>query len=204
MIGGYDEGYEKCSCFWGTEPGSFVKLITQYETSFADRKLLDAGCGEGKNAVFFARLGAIVDAVDVSADAIRNGRRIWKQEAKVRWIIADIRHLKLPQKYDVAIAYGLLHCLADRSEVLAAISALQAATVRGGYNILCAFNNRYQQLAKAHPGFHPCLLDHRDYLSQYASWNVIAQYDADLTERHPHNNIDHTHSLSRLLAKRVT
>ena len=204
MSGGYDEGYERCGCFWGTEPGSFVKLMTHYVTSFAGRRVLDAGCGEGKNAVLFARFGANVDAVDVSSVAIENGRRVWKQEATIRWIVADIRHLNLPQKYYVAIAYGLLHCLSDRTEVLAAISALQAATVRGGYNILCAFNNRHQELDKAHPGFHPCLLNHRDYLSAYESWHVLAQSDSDLTERHPHNNIDHTHSLSRLLATKVT
>ena len=178
--------------------------MTRYETSFAGRRVLDAGCGEGKNAVFLARLGANVDAVDVSRVAIENGRRIWKQEARVRWIVADIRDLKLPQEYDVAIAYGLLHCLAGRPEVLAVVSALQAATVHGGYNILCAFNNRHQQLAKAHPSFHPCLLDHREYLSPYESWHVLAQSDSNLTEQHPHNNIAHTHSLSRLLAKKVT
>ena len=127
MSGGYEEGYERCSCFWGTEPGSFLKLMTHYETSFTGRRALDAGCGEGKNAVFLARLGANVDAVDVSPVAIENGRRVWKQEEKVRWIVADIRYLKLPQKYDVVIAYGLLHCLTDRTEVMATISALQAA-----------------------------------------------------------------------------
>ena len=78
--------------------------MTRYENSFAGRKVLDAGCGEGKNAVFLARLGADVDAVDVSIVAIENGRRMWKREAKVRWIVADIRYLKLPQKYDIAVA----------------------------------------------------------------------------------------------------
>ena len=203
MNGRYDEGYKRCGCFWGTEPGSFLKIMTQHETSFVGRRVLDAGCGEGKNAVFLARLGAIVDAVDISSAAIENGRRIWKQESKVRWIIMDIRHIKLPQKYDIVISYGLLHCLADRTEIMTVISDLQTATVCGGYNILCAFNNRYQQLDKAHPGFHPCLLDHREYLSKYKSWRVLAQSDSNLTERHPHNNIDHTHSLSRILAKKI-
>ena len=203
MSGGYDDGYEMCDCFWGTEPGSFVKLIMHYENSFTGRRVLDAGCGEGKNAVFFAGFGAKVDAVDVSTIAIKNGQRAWKQETKIRWIVADIRHLQLSQEYDVAIAYGLLHCLSDRTEVLTAIASLQAATVRGGYNILCTFNNRHQQLEGAHPGFDPCLLDHREYLSKYSSWEVLLQSDSDLTERHPHNNIEHTHSMTRILAKKV-
>lgn len=203
MSGGYDDGYKLCDCFWGTQPGSFVKLVTHYESSFTGWRVLDAGCGEGKNAAFFARLGANVDAVDVSTNAIKNGRKAWKQEAKIRWIVADIRVLKLPQIYDIAVAYGLLHCLSDRTEVLATIASLQAATVHGGYNILCAFNNRHQQLEEAHPGFHTCLLEHREYLASFASWEVLLQSDSDLTERHPHNNIEHTHSITRILAKKV-
>ena len=204
MSGGYDEAYKRCGCLWGTEPGSFLRLLTHYVPSLTGQRVLDAGCGEGKNAVFLAQLGAIVDAVDVSVVAIKNGRKFWKQQATVRWVVADIRHLKLTHKYDVAIAYGLFHCFPDRAEVLAGISTIQAATVRGGYNIVCAFNNRHQQIGKAHPGFRPCLLDHREYLSAYESWHVLAQSDLDLTERHRHNNIDHTHSLSRILAKKLS
>ena len=201
--GGYDEGYKSCGCFWGTEPGSFLKLLMRYETSFIGRRVLDAGCGEGKNAVFLARLGADVDAIDVSAVAIKNARRAWTERPDVHWFVTDIRRLELPDNYDVVVAYGLLHCLSDRAEVLAVVSAIQAATVPGGYNVVCAFNSRRQELQEAHPGFNPCLLGHDEYLSLYASWGVLAQSDSDLTERHPHNKIEHTHSMTRILAKKI-
>ncbi len=202
MSGGYDEGYRRCPCFWGTSPGSYVKILTRYVRSFDGLKVLDVGCGEGKNAVFLAGLGAVVDAVDVSPAAIENGTRMWGKVSKVCWMVADIRELELSQEYDIVVAYGLCHCLNDSTEVSTVVAKLQAATARGGYNVLCAFNDRGQDLLSAHAGFEPCLLGHSDYLSQYASWTVLAASDSDLTERHPHNGIDHTHSLTRILAKR--
>lgn len=203
MSGGYDEGYSRCPCFWGTEPGSFVKLLTLHVPEFAGQNILDAGCGEGKNAVFLARLGAHVEAVDTSARAVANGRSAWDSDAaRVSWRVADIRKMMLqPDHYDIVIAYGLLHCLAQRHEILSLISRLQSATRRGGYHVVCAFNDRHQQL-HAHPGFHPCLLTHQEYLAAYSTWQVIAASDSDLTEAHPHNRIQHTHSLSRILASK--
>ena len=154
MSGGYNEGYERCSCFWGTEPGSFLKLITHYETSFTGRRALDAGCGEGKNAVFLARHGANVDAVDVSPVAIENGRRVWKQEEKSPLDCGGYPVSKAASRSTtLSSRTACSTALLTEREVMATISALQAATVRGGYNILCAFNNRHQQLNKAHPRF---------------------------------------------------
>ncbi len=204
MNGGYDEGYRRCGCFWGTTPGSYLNALVRDLGSFRGLRILDAGCGEGKNAVFLARRGAIVDAVDVSTIAIENGMRTWGRQGNVRWMVADVRDMALECDYDVVVAYGLLHCLADSSEVATVVSRLQEATAVGGFNVLCAFNDRRQELAEAHPGFVPCLLRHPDYVEFYASWKVLAASDEDLTEEHPHNNIEHTHSMTRLLARKHT
>ena len=51
MSGGYDEGYIASDCFWGEEPGSLIRQLGEVLTDFAGLSVLDAGCGEGKNAV---------------------------------------------------------------------------------------------------------------------------------------------------------
>jgi SAM-dependent methyltransferase len=203
MNGGYDDGYSQCDCFWGIEPGSFVKLMSAHLHAPQDLKVLDAGCGEGKNAAFMAGLGASVDAIDVSELALRNGRRQWNSASRINWRCADLRNMALPgDYYDVVIAYGLLHCLRDREDVFNLLTRLQDATAPSGVNIICAFNSRFQEL-DAHPGFQPCLLDHGEYLSVYSSWEVLASSDQDLTERHPHNELEHTHSLTRIFARKA-
>lgn len=72
----------------------------------------------------------------------------------------------------------------------------------GAYNVICAFNVRRQEL-DAHPGFSPTLLSHEDYLAAYASWDLVKESDSDLTETHPHNNLEHTHSMTRILARKT-
>lgn len=203
MNGGYDDGYRACPCFWGTDAGSFVKLLTGHVKKLSALRALDAGCGEGKNAVYLAQQGAVVDAIDMSELAIQNGQRVWADVPGVRWQVGDIRNIAFPNEhYDVVVAYGVLHCLSSKGALADVLARLQRATRIGGYFALCAFNSRRQDL-RAHPGFEPCLIAHSEYVAAFSDWNVIAETDSDLTECHPHNNIVHTHALTRILARRV-
>jgi tellurite methyltransferase len=203
MSGGYDDGYRKCPCFWGTEPGSFVRLLGDYISSFAGLAVLDAGCGEGKNAAFLAAAGAVVDALDISTLAIENGLKYWAEYIGIRWRVADIRESDFPKDhYSVVVSYGLLHCMSSAKEINDVIVRLQNATRVGGYNVICVFNDRRQEL-HAHPGFSPSLLPHSAYQAAYSSWEVLKESDSDLTECHPHNNLKHTHSMTRILARKL-
>jgi 2-polyprenyl-3-methyl-5-hydroxy-6-metoxy-1,4-benzoquinol methylase len=201
LNGGYDEGYRKCPCFWGREPGSLVNRLAYYLPDAKGLNILDAGCGEGKNAVYFGQQGANVRAVDVSELAIRNARSAWSDVGQIAWEVSDVRNLHLDdQAYDVIIAYGLLHCLESVEEISNIVYRLKRATKIGGYNIICAFNNRSQDLS-AHENFHPCLVPHTQFLALYSDWRVLDDSDTDLTEKHPHNNIEHTHSMTRLIVQ---
>jgi SAM-dependent methyltransferase len=199
--GGYDEGYRACSCFWGTRPGSFVLKAAKVYGTLNGACALDVGCGEGKNAVFLADLGAHVTAIDISDAALANALRLWPENHRITWTRADVRSLDMSRPFDLVVAYGLLHCLRSEAEVAVVVSTLQALTRKGGLNVVCAFNDRSQDL-RAHPGFSPCLLPHSAYVNFYRSWEIIAEADADLVETHPHNGIEHSHSLTRILARK--
>jgi ubiquinone/menaquinone biosynthesis C-methylase UbiE len=201
--GGYDEGYSACSCFWGREPGRMVKRLLEAGPEVTGLRILDVGCGEGKNAHALASVGAQVTAVDCSALALRNARAAWPEDS-VEWIEADVREARWPaESFDIVIAYGLLHCLLNRCDVKAVVSCLQTATQIGGRHVVCAFNSRRQELRGAHRGFEPCLLSHDDYLAFYAGWSVEQASDEDLQETHPHNRIAHVHSLTRIIARKL-
>jgi 2-polyprenyl-3-methyl-5-hydroxy-6-metoxy-1,4-benzoquinol methylase len=202
MRGGYDEGYKACTCFWGRQPGRLVIRLYEHIHTFAGLRVLDVGCGEGKNAAFLAGHGAEVSAIDVSAAAIRNAKMAWPELDRVAWEVADISALKLTSdSYDVVVLYGILHCLDSADEVRAIIERLGQATRAGGYHVVCAFNDRRQEL-HAHPGFSPTLLKHEAYLDLYRGWHHLFATDTDLYETHPHNNIPHTHSMTRIIAQK--
>lgn len=203
MSGGYDDGYSKCPCFWGSEPGSLIKIIEQEVDCFSGLEVLDAGCGEGKNAAYLSRYGANVIAMDVSELAIQNAVSAWGALERVEWVRADVRGTEYPAKsFDIVIAYGLLHCMESEAEVLSVTSSMQAWTKKGGMNVICAFNGRRQELSAAHPGFEPALLAHDKYLSLYRGWEIIYATDEDLYESHPHNEVPHVHSMTRMICKR--
>jgi tellurite methyltransferase len=201
--GGYDDGYRTCPCLWGKEPGSYVKLLLSRMKSFDGLHFLDAGCGEGKNAAFIAANGGSVEALEISDLAQENGLKAWGSNSLITWRSGDIRQSELTtEAYDVVVAYGLLHCLSTEAEIAQVLNNLKRATRVGGYNVVCAFNRRHQEL-EAHPGFSPMLLAHDDYIGAYAKhWEIIASSDSDLVETHPHNGIQHTHSMTRLLVRK--
>ncbi|MDP9334288.1 MAG: methyltransferase domain-containing protein [Actinomycetota bacterium] len=199
--GGYESGYRACSCFWGTTPGSYVSLLTETR-DLSGCIALDAGCGEGKNAAHLANGGATVDAWDISERAIQNGKALWGNVPSIRWRSCDIRATEIRERYGVVVAYGLLHCFRSETEVRDVLDRLQRATHIGGYNVLCCFNSRCHDLNGAHPSFAPLLLPHDYYASYYATWDILAVSDSDLAEVHPHEGIDHVHSLTRVLAQR--
>jgi cyclopropane fatty-acyl-phospholipid synthase-like methyltransferase len=205
MNGGYDDGYKSCSCFWGKQPGSLVKHLSQYIEDYSCVRVLDVGCGEGKNAAFFAQQGAKIDAFDVSQEAILNAKHAWADcESNITWGCFDIRHVELNvEKYDVVIGYGLLHCLSNYEEIKATVKKMQLATQIGGYHVICSFNDRLQDLS-AHPNFNPTLINHNLYLHLYRNWDILNISDSDLKEEHPHNKIPHMHSMTRILARKMS
>jgi SAM-dependent methyltransferase len=201
-IGGYEDGYRACPCFWGRAPGSLLPRLRDHFPDLAGSDVLDAGCGEGKNAAYLARCGAKVLAVDISETALANARVAWADTPLIDWRHGDIRTINFDgNSFHVVLAYGLFHCLNGKGEVEDIVRRLQAATVPGGYHVVCAFNDRAQDL-RAHPKFEPTLLAHDWYLNQYQGWDVLYASDEDLHETHPHNGVPHAHSLTRILARK--
>ena len=203
MNGGYDDGYKACPCFWGKTPGSMVKQLASELQDLTGLTVLDMGCGEGKNAAFLANLGCLVRAVDISEFAIGNAKRAWGDVLNITWEVGDVRNLSFgPGQYNIVLAYGLLHCFRNEEEINDTVRKLQMATRPAGFNIVCALNDRFQQL-DAHPGLEPCLVAHGRFLGLYSSWHLIRATDSDLIESHPHNLLEHRHSMTRILARKA-
>ena len=74
---------------------------------------IDLGCGTGRNAVYLAKMGYHVDAIDLSETAIGQARSLAQQsKVDVDFIVGSIFNLTLPgSHYDLAYDAGLLHHL---------------------------------------------------------------------------------------------
>lgn len=199
--GGCDRGYGLTTCLWGTEPEPLVvELSDSLPTEGAS--ILDAGCGEGRNAVHLARCGARVTALDVSALALRNAATNWPDENGVEWRQADLLTWPLSVAgYDAVVCDSVLHWLGDVEAAGRAVRRLKAATRPGGLHVVCTFNNRLLDYG-GHATPPRCLLPHDDVLALYADWSVLRCHDDDIVSSHADVPEPHRHSVTRLLVRR--
>lgn len=202
--GGYDDGYSSCPCLWGKVPGSLVlRFIDNVPLSdLRSRKVLDLGCGEGKNSFPFYDRGASVTAVDCSNQAVRNGQAV-AEGRNINWVVADAEtYLKTCDEFDIIVLYGLLHCLANASSIERVVDLALQKTSISGHHIVAAFNDGPHDLS-AHPNFSPTLIPDQRYLDLYSGHQIAYHSNAMLHETHPHNNIPHFHSLTRMLVRKA-
>jgi SAM-dependent methyltransferase len=165
-------------------------------------EVLDLGCGEGKNAHAFARAGARVTAVDCSKLAIANGKRAFGHPS-INWILSDAESfLHDCGIFDIIVMYGLLHCLPSLAAIETTIRLALNRTQIQGHHIVAVFNDGPHDLS-AHPNFSPALGSHDFYRRQYLTQDILSESNALIHETHPHNNIPHFHSLTRLLVRRA-
>jgi tellurite methyltransferase len=100
-------------------------------------KILDAGCGEGRNLVYFIRNGFDVYGVDKNPDAIKmlhyQVKSLNPQIEKERFFEGDLSKLLLPPGYfDVVICSAVLHFAQDHEHFLQMWSELMRVTKAGG------------------------------------------------------------------------
>lgn len=199
--GGYDEGYTACDCFWGTSPGSLIASFIEEHRDLRGMRVLDLGCGEGKNAAAFARCGASVIAVDCSAKAISNGQRAF-QDLRIEWLVSDaLTYLAKKELFDVVVLYGLAHCLSSPEQMSSLLQTALQRTHVNGLHFLVSFNDGPHDLS-AHPNFSPTLMPHSFYVDQYRGQSILLESNSIIHEVHPHNGIPHFHSLTRLLVRK--
>lgn len=87
-------------------------------------RVLDIGCGQGRDAVFIARLGHQVAGVDLSANGIRDLTQSAASEGlAVQGIVADITGFTPGGAFDVVLINRTLHML-DEAPRLAVLSRL--------------------------------------------------------------------------------
>ncbi|MBE0344330.1 class I SAM-dependent methyltransferase, partial [Paenibacillus sp. 28ISP30-2] len=112
----YEKEYKTQEYYWGTEPNKVCYQVLQFMPPTKHLKLLDIGCGEGKDAVFFARNGYDVTAFDVSDAGIEKTKRLAdKIGVHVNVFRADILDYRLDNHFDILFSSGVLHYLKPRS-----------------------------------------------------------------------------------------
>ena len=78
-------------------------------------RILDVGCGDGRHAIYLAKLGFKVDAFDLSQNAI-NKLNSLKGELPISTMVCDIEDFPFKTSYDCIIIHGVLQFVSKQRQ----------------------------------------------------------------------------------------
>jgi SAM-dependent methyltransferase len=134
----WDARYAAQELVWGVAPNRFVEREL---AALVPGRALDLACGEGRNAVWLARLGWEVTAVDFSKVAVRKARALADHfGARVAFAVVDVVTWEPPrQSYDLVVLSYLQLPSAERRIVWRNAAA---AVAPGGTFFLAGHDSR--------------------------------------------------------------
>ncbi len=130
----WDERYAASELVWSAEPNRFV---AEELADLPPGRAVDLAAGEGRNAIWLARRGWQVTAVDFSAVALDKGARL-AGDTPVEWVVGDATTWRAEQPLDLAvIAYLQLPAAERRAASRNAVESLRP----GGTFLLVAHDS---------------------------------------------------------------
>lgn len=106
----YDDKYRQEEYYWGSTPSATCYKVLQNTPPDKHLRLLDIGCGEGRNSVFFARNGYDVTAFDLAESGVEKTKRLAdKIGVNVNVLKANINEFRLEEEFDILFSTGVLH-----------------------------------------------------------------------------------------------
>lgn len=131
----YEEYYRENRHGLGEPTKEFVTFFDEYERKGS--KVLDVGCGQGRDALFIARLGHYIHAVGLSPSAIGDLRKDAVAEGlTIDAEVADICDFKTRRRFDIILIDRTLHMLA--TEACVAVLANLLKLSKRGTHVLIA------------------------------------------------------------------
>jgi ubiquinone/menaquinone biosynthesis C-methylase UbiE len=136
----YRKVYEEGGELWEM-PGPNAALVAFVEEreDRLGRRVIDCGCGEGRDSLWLAKRGFEVTGVDVSRAALERAReRAAAEGVDVTFLERDVIHLRgVPEKtFDLALNMGCLHMLKDAEHRARHLRRVAEVIKPGAYFVL--------------------------------------------------------------------
>jgi len=164
-------------------------------------RVLDLGCGDGRNALFMAEHGCNVTAVDISAAGIAKVQYLAGEKGvSITTHVQDVREFRFKDNFDVIICHGCLHFI-ERPQWQRLLNDFKAHTTPGGFNVITVFTNALSppdDLKELCVG----LFKEGELYDYYADWETFHKESYVLKDQHPHSP-PHQHPINKLVARKL-
>lgn len=197
----YDDLYRESGFYWGTDPNSLcVKLLDLLPAESRDgKRLLDLGCGEGRDLIRFSKNGFRVTGTDSSSIGIKKALE-WSEEEQVelKAFQSDLKTYRLMEKFDVIYSSGTLNVLPSdvREEVF---QNYKEHTEKGGINAMNAFV--VKPFLEKPPDWsnEEHFFRSGELLSYYWDWEIL--YSTESIFECNSSGLQHRHAMSTIIAR---
>ncbi len=200
----YDQKYASQDYYWGKKPSKICDRIIEImkPTSGFRPKLLDIGCGEGRNAIYFAKHGFNVTALDTSMPGLDKTQKYAKEVGvEVKIVHADIITYEIEDTFDVIFSTGTLHYLPpDVREQR--FQHFKNSTSPRGINALSVLVGKpfIPGAPDAEENAH--LFKSGELMSYYWDWEIL--YCEEEIFNCMSSGVPHKHAANRIIARRYS
>ena len=196
----YEEEYKIPEYYWGVVPSKLCSRVLDLLPPSTHLKLLDIGCGEGKDSVFFARNGYDVTAFDISDAGIEKTKRLADNVGvQVKIFKADILDFRLNTSFDIIFSSGVLHYIKQslREEIF---TNYKQFTNPNGLHVLNVFVNK--PFIGPAPEKEPtaCKWISGEIFMHYHDW--LIQECSEVIFDCNSSGIPHQHAMNRIIAQK--
>jgi len=140
----YDERYKTAHAAgvsWAsTEPTPIVLKTIEKYCPDRSAKLLEIGCGEGRDAGAVLEKGYDLTATDISPEAIDYCRRTMPEHGE-RFVVLDCIAGEHEEKYDFIYSVAVIHMLVDDEDRRAFYRFIRAHLRPGGTALVCSMGD---------------------------------------------------------------
>jgi len=106
----YEEKYKSEKYYWGITPNEMCYEIMKLRPPVKPYRVLDIGCGEGKDAVFLAKNGYLVTAFDIADTGLEKARELARiNHVEVDFFKANVNEYVPAMEFDIIYSSGVLH-----------------------------------------------------------------------------------------------
>ncbi len=197
----WDIGYGQLdiSCMGGPS----VEVFEVAQVLKPNSKILEIGCGEGRNALFLAQLSHDVYATDISQKAVAKLNHLANEfNVSIQASQEDLAEMVIPNDIDMMIAQSVFHFL-ERPQWQQKLSEAKENTAPGGIHCFTTVleDENYPIPDEIIACGHKRSFDLGDLKEFYSDWDIIRFDHYVKWDSHP--GIDmHSHTIEKFVARK--
>lgn len=161
----WNQKFSRDGYLYGKEPNEFIK--STYVNFKKNQRVLCLGEGEGRNAIFFAKNGFEVSAIDASDIGLEKlNKRALDEKLEIKTFCMDLNDWKVVEKYDVIVA-SYLHVYDYEREQL--FKKIEDSLEKDGYFVAEFFSTKQLNYISGGPKDENLLYTIEDFENHFKS-----------------------------------